>query len=233
MQRPRWLYDEMRQVGTDYADPAQAERYDAKMAPLGEAKAAGELLGMLRLQPGDVLVDLGAGTGTFAIQAAGLCRKVHAVDVSAAMLACARRKAEQAGLTNVEFHHAGFLTYEHEGEPADAIVSFVALHHLPDAWKQAALWRMASMLRPGGRLLLRDVVWRFAPGEYEAAFGGMVQEMAARMGDAIAGELERHIAEEFSTFDWIVEGMIRRAGLRIEAADYRGGLACYLCSRPG
>ena len=58
----------------------------------------------------------------------------------------------------IEFHHQGFLTYEHASGTADAIATSFALHHLPDFWKGVAVQRMAAMLRPGGRMYLYDVV---------------------------------------------------------------------------
>jgi putative AdoMet-dependent methyltransferase len=234
MQRPVWQYDEMHQVGADYSNPVEAAKWDEKRATLGDVAAdMRQMISLLRPGASDVLIDIGAGTGTFAIEAARLCRKVYAVDVSAAMLECARRKAEDAGIGNIEYHQAGFLTYEHAAEPADIVTSMAALHHLPDAWKQAGLLRMAGMLQPGGRLLLRDVVFNFGPRQYGESFDGMVSAMGKRGGDSLAASMARHIREEFSTFDWIIEGMLRRAGFRIEMADHRQGLAEYLCRKDG
>ncbi|MEA1893594.1 MAG: hypothetical protein U9N36_00045 [Euryarchaeota archaeon] len=51
------------------------------------------------------------------------------------------------GISNALYCHGGFLAYEHEAEPADAMVSIVALHHLPDFWKLVALTRAAKMLK--------------------------------------------------------------------------------------
>ena len=55
--------------------------------------------------------------------------------------------------------HGGFLTYEHEAEPADAMVSIAALHHLPDFWKLVGLTRAAEMLKAGGGFFLFDIVF--------------------------------------------------------------------------
>jgi hypothetical protein len=49
------------------------------------------------------------------------------------------------------------------GAPLGAAVTQIALHHLPDFWKQIALIRIAGMLKDGGRLCLRDMVYSFDP----------------------------------------------------------------------
>jgi len=82
------------------------------------------------------------------------------------MLNFTRRKAELRGIKNIEFHQAGFLTYDHHGEPLDAVVSQLALHHLPDFWKMIALKRIFAMLKEGGKFYLRDVVYSFPVDNY-------------------------------------------------------------------
>lgn len=100
-------------------------------------------------------MNLGAGTGTFAIQAAlaGAC--VHAVDVSQAILTYAQSKAQQTGATKIQFHQAGFLAEEHRDDLADFFITKNALHILPDFWKMIAFLRMAALLKPRGVLYLR------------------------------------------------------------------------------
>jgi ubiquinone/menaquinone biosynthesis C-methylase UbiE len=113
------------------------------------------------------LVDLGAGTGTFALAAAPYCGRVIAVDVSPVMLARLEQKAAEQGITNVTCVRAGFLSYEHQGDPADVVYSRNALHHLPDFWKAIALRRTAAILKPGGIFRLHDLVYSFDPGDAE------------------------------------------------------------------
>lgn len=55
--------------------------------------------------------------------------------------------------------NAGFLGYAHAGPPADGVYSRNALHQIPDFWKALALHRIARMLRPGGVLRLRDLIY--------------------------------------------------------------------------
>lgn len=125
------------------------------------------LLRELGLGEQSTLVDLGAGTGTLAFTAGTHCRRVVPVDASAEMVVAMKRKAERLGVANVECVQAGFLSYEHQGTPAEFVYSRNALHHLPDFWKAIALERISVILRPGGILRLRDLVFVFDPREAE------------------------------------------------------------------
>ena len=179
------------------------------------------------------LIDLGTGTGSFALQAARRCAQVHAVDVSRAMLDYARGKASAAGLKNIEFHRGGFLTYEHRADPADTIVTRFALHHLPDFWKMAGLLRMRDMLKSGGTLYLRDVVFSFEPSKYRSEVAAWIDRAAAPSGRGFTvADFESHVREEYSTYGWIIEGMLARVGFRIESAVYDDPTyAEYICSK--
>ena len=230
--RPRWQRDEMRQIGTDYADPQQVRAFEERQRYFRNVQADAEIaIEGLGLKAGHSLIDVGAGTGVVALLAAGRCARVYAVDVSEAMLDCARRKADEAGASNIEFHHAGFLTYDHRGGPADAIITQMAMHHLPDAWKSVALARLAGMLKDGGRLCIHDVVFTFDPADYKDVLDGMVRDFARATDEDFARQLERHLRDEFSTFDWIMEGLLRRAGFRIDRAEYRTGPSVYFCTK--
>ena len=67
------------------------------------------------------VVDLGAGTGRFALTAASHCGRVVAVDIAPAMVEHLRRAAGDPPA--VEVVRAGFLSYEHAGPAADAVYS--------------------------------------------------------------------------------------------------------------
>jgi SAM-dependent methyltransferase len=230
-----WQIDEVAVAGRENLDPAHVARYDAKE----DAAAAAEvsLLAGLGLGPDSVVVDIGAGTGQFSLAAAPLCRRVVAVDVSPVMLAALRARVAAAGLDNVEVVQAGFLSYEHEGPAADFVYSRYALHHLPDFWKGLALTRAAGILRPGGVLRLRDVVFAFDPAEAAdriEAWCATGAAETAREGDWTRAELEEHVRDEHSTFTWLLEPMIRRSGFAIERADYSedGIVAAYVLRTP-
>lgn len=223
--------DEMAFAGRENLDPGHAARYDAKE----DAGAKQELADLLELGigPGSTVVDLGAGTGQFVMEAAAAVRRVVAVDVSAVMLERLEAKVKAAGAGNVELVQAGFLTYAHTGAPADLVYSRYALHHLPDFWKAVALSRMSAMLRPGGLLRLWDVVYGFLPGQAEQRLQAWVESLPATGGpdDWTRADLVEHVRDENSTFTWLLEPMLQRAGLQIERTEYSddGMFARYLC----
>jgi len=224
-------YDEMVPAGKDFRSREVVEAYDAyhrSFRDVEQENAA--LIAALDLQPTQIIADFGCGTGTFALQAARRCARVHAVDVSQAMLDYVEWKARTEGVTNVTCHHGGFLTYVHEDSPLDLIVSSLALHHLPDFWKQKALLRLNAMLRPGGKLFLADVV--FSGKDYEANIARWIEETAAKAGAHMEADLGSHLCTEFSTFAWIMEGLLARAGFRIDSAEHTNGvLAGYFCTK--
>jgi SAM-dependent methyltransferase/GNAT superfamily N-acetyltransferase len=224
-----WLLDEVARAGRENLDAEHAAHYDAKE----DATAADEvaLLQRFGLGSDSIVIDIGAGTGQFTLAAAPVCGKVIAVDVSPVMLAVLRRKVTASPFDNVEVIQAGFLTYQHAGEPADFVYSRFALHHLPDFWKALALQRMRACLRPQAVLRLSDVVYNFDAAEA----GERLEAWCAAFDDQPAGgwtraDVEEHIRDEHSTFIWLLEPMIERAGFRIERADYSsdGVFAHYL-----
>lgn len=232
MQRPNWFPDELAHAGDEHLDPSYVTSYDRKSAT--DPTEDLTLLRDLGLDDGSVVVDLGAGTGTFALAVAPYCGRVVAVDISAAMLASMRAKVEQLGLTNVETVHAGLLSYAHQGAPADVVYSRNTLHHLPDFWKGIALQRAADLLKPGGVLRLHDLVFAFEPSEAETAIEAWLAGAAASPEAGwTRAELETHVREEYSTYSWLLEPLLEHAGFEIRDAQYRPSrtYAAYTCVR--
>ena len=219
MDIPRWFTDELMHAGDEHLDPEYVLGYEHKadMDPTDD-------LAMLRdlgLDETCTLVDLGTGTGTLALAAAPLCRRVVAVDVSSEMVNLLRDKVHRLDIENVEVVRSGFLTYEHQGDPADFVYSRNALHHLPDFWKALALARTAAILKPGGVLRLRDLIFSFEPVEAEQAIEAWLSDAAQRPEDGwTRAELEAHVREEHSTFSWLLEPMLERAGFVIQDASH-------------
>jgi SAM-dependent methyltransferase len=227
------LIDEVLLAGPEHLDAAYVAAYDRKagVEPADDI----ERLRDHGLDARSTLVDLGAGTGTFALAVGAKCARVVAVDVSPVMVAATRRKVEDAGVGNVECVHAGFLSYDHVGERADFVYTRNALHHLPDFWKAIALSRIADLLAPGGILYLRDLVFAF---DLHEAGDKISEWLASGRPTPDEGwtreELEVHLRDEFSTFSWLLEPMLRQTGFEI-VDEWHGGpgsmYAGYVCTK--
>jgi ubiquinone/menaquinone biosynthesis C-methylase UbiE len=229
---PGWLFNELAHAGPEHLDAGYVAAYDTK-AGTDPAEDLTVLLDM-GLDENRVLVDLGAGTGTFALAAAPHCRQVIAVDVSVPMLTALQVRAQQEGIGNITVVQAGFLTYEHQGEPADFVYSRNALHHLPDFWKAVAVQRVAAMLKPRGILRLRDLIFSFGLGETEERIETWLAGASTQPGVGwTRAELEEHLRQEYSTFSWLMEPMLEQAGFEIRSAEYgsSGIYAAYTCVR--
>jgi SAM-dependent methyltransferase len=225
-----WQFDERVHAGPEHLDPAYVMGYEAKSRV--DAAAELELLRKYGLDSNTILVDLGAGTGLLALVAAPHCRLVVAVDPSPAMLAVTRERIAAAGRRNIAVVEGGFLTYEHNGEPANIVYSRNALHHLPDFWKGVALARVRNLLVRGGVFVLRDLVFSFEPREA----GKRIEDWFAGAAPSAAEgwtrqELEEHVLTEHSTFSWLLEPLLEHAGFRVlEAVHDRGVYSTYVCA---
>jgi putative AdoMet-dependent methyltransferase len=230
---PAWTYDETMPAGVDYRDVAEAQKYDEIHQRFRDYEKAAEMIvKRLGLGPDSTVIDMGAGTGAFAVYAAKYCKRVYAVDVSEAMLAVCRSKLKEAGLENVVCRVGGFLTYEHKDELVDAMVSVAVLHHLPDYWKQVGLKRAAQMIKPGGRLLLFDIVFPSENEDLAQVLEGWIGSIRDNSGVELAQEAEVHLRDEYSTYDWIMEGLLERSGFQIDEAEYDEGFqTTYVCTR--
>jgi hypothetical protein len=182
-----WMIDELAHAGPEHLDPAFVAAYDRKQGYPDPAEdlAAFEAHG---LDGTSAVLDLGAGSGQFALPAA-------------------RR-----------FGHVTVYTRN-------------ALHQLPDFWKALALDRIAGMLRPGGVLRLRDLIYDFRPGQAERVFRGWMDHAAQKPADGYTAEdYAVHIRTEFSTFRWLLEPILAEAGFEIVTAEFERRLyGAYTC----
>ena len=227
-----WLPDELAHAGAEHLDPDFAEGYDRKQGSAAETAAVEdvEVLSAHGVGADATVVDLGAGTGRFAVSLAPRVRRVVAVDVSPAMLEVLRGRA--AGHGNIEVVEAGLLTYEHRGQPAAAVHSRNVLHQLPDVWKALALRRMFHMLRPGGVLRLRDLVYDFAPADADEVIEAWLDNAATDPASGYTREdLSAHVRGEHSTFSWLLEPMLEQAGFDIVEVSSARTYGAYTCLR--
>lgn len=108
---------------------------------------------------GDACVDLGAGTGFVALALAPLVDSVLTVDISPVMAESLTERAAQAGLDNVRTEVADLRGFRLPTASTDLVVSSYALHHLRDEDKRALSAEAARWLRPGGRIVIADMMF--------------------------------------------------------------------------
>ena len=119
-----------------------------------------------RVQPGEVVLDLGCGAGTdllIAAQMAGASGRAIGIDMTASMLDRARTSAEAMGLGNVELHETMIEELPLEADSVDVVISNGVIDLVPD--KDAVFSEIDRVLRPGGRLQLADVFVRHEVSE--------------------------------------------------------------------
>jgi ubiquinone/menaquinone biosynthesis C-methylase UbiE len=216
MSRKEWQYNELKPTGVDYTTIEEVERYDSRMQKLRDIKAEiNNLIELVVPTKESKILELGTGTGEFAIALSHLCQSVLAIDVSSVMLDYARKKAKRRNAGNIEFCHAGFLTFNESQGPFHIIFSQLALHHLPDFWKSIALKKIHDALKPGGKFFLKDVVFPSGIENYDSFFNFIIEGVKNSIAAEFTKEYIVHIREEFSTLDWIMEDMLIKAGFSI------------------
>ncbi|WP_034593125.1 class I SAM-dependent methyltransferase [Hamadaea tsunoensis] len=218
-----WMINELAYAGPEHLDPAFVAGYDRKQGHPDPAPDIAEFRDH-GLEPGASILDLAAGTGRFAIAAAETFA-VTAADVSPAMLSYLRAHAP-AGLKVTQ---GGFLSYT--GGPFDGVHTRNGLHQLPDFFKGIALQRIADLLRPGGILRVRDLIYDFHPAEAPAVFdewfAGAVTDPAVGY---TADDYAEHIRTEYSTYRWLFEPLLEQAGFQIVSVAYERRLyGAYTC----
>ena len=122
--------------------------------------AAGEdlvqMTAVAALTGSEHVLDAGSGAGHTALAFAPHVAHVISVDLSEAMLSQGRRLAAERGLSNLDFRQADVERLPMDGPLFDVIATRYSAHHWPHP--QHALAEFRRVLRPGGRLLISDIV---------------------------------------------------------------------------
>ena len=149
--------------GPAYA--AEFLSYDAaELAALpAEATAAfagvGNPHAIAPLRPGETVLDIGCGAGMDLLLAGrkvGSQGKAIGVDMTDAMMDCARKSAANAGLQNVEVRKGDATRLPVEDASVDVVISNGVLNLVPE--KEEAFQEIVRVLRPGGRIQVADIV---------------------------------------------------------------------------
>jgi SAM-dependent methyltransferase len=154
---------------------AMASGWERWRAQLAEALTPVRrwLLGELQPQPGQTVLELGAGVGDTGFEAAGIIGedgRLISTDCSPDMVDVARRRGAQLGLGNVDYRVIDAERIELDADSVDGVLcqSTYMLMADPDA----ALAETRRVLRPGGRVVLS--VWGAPERNPWASIGGMI-----------------------------------------------------------
>lgn len=141
-----------------------------------------QVLAALDLKPGQVVADIGAGTGYFTSRLArhASAPKVYAVDIEPAMVEHLKQRAEKEGLTNVTAIRASG-TSPNLPEPVDCVLIVNTYHHIPQ--REAYFRILGKSLKPGGRLAIIDFK-KGAPGGPPDHYRFTVDEIKAELAQA-------------------------------------------------
>src|SRR5215211_4832475 len=151
--------------------PAQTEGRLIRWATIYDLSAYIMTLGRIRrlrsltvdqtfLKAGEKVLDVGCGTGGVTIPAklrVGKTGKAAGIDPAPEMIAIARRKASRAGL-EIDFRVGVIESLPFADETFDAVTSSLMMHHLPEHVRVNGLTEVSRVLRPGGRLLIADMM---------------------------------------------------------------------------
>jgi ubiquinone/menaquinone biosynthesis C-methylase UbiE len=173
-------------------DPITSNLYDAaqmQQVP-GEALQAslgcGNPTALAKLNPGEVVLDLGSGGGIDVLLSAkrvGATGKAYGLDMTDEMLALANENKRKAGAENVEFLRGEIENIPLPDNSVDVVISNCVINLSAD--KDRVLREAFRVLKPGGRFAVSDVVTR---GEVDAQIR---QNMLLWVG-CVAGALEEN-----------------------------------------
>ncbi|MDA8341236.1 MAG: methyltransferase domain-containing protein [Actinomycetota bacterium] len=136
------------------------------------------------VSPGAMVVDLGCGTGSVSIPLAERGARVTAVDLSPSMLELLVAKAAEAGVQGITTLAAPLEDLELPPGSVDLIVSNYALHHLRDRDKEALVASALGWLRPGGRMVIGDMMFGRGTSARDRSIIGSKAAVMLRRGPA-------------------------------------------------
>jgi len=149
--------------------------------PSGLEKVTAAVLAAAAPRPGDKVVDLGCGTGQLSLPLAERGARVLAVDISEEMIGRLHGKARERRLDRVEGVAMPIEDLSLPAGSVDLVVTSYALHHLRDADKSRVVAAVYRWLRPGGTLLVADMMFgRGGTSQDRAIIKSKVRALASK-----------------------------------------------------
>lgn len=142
-----------------------------------------ETIGRLKLKPGDVVADIGAGAGTWSVPLAKAvpAGKVYAVDIDQGLIDHVALKARQAKVGNVETVLGKFTDPNLPARDVDVAFIFDVLHHIED--RVGYLKNLSKYLKPKGRIAIVDFYPERGPHKNDATLQVTKEQAKAWMAE--------------------------------------------------
>jgi arsenite methyltransferase len=163
----------------------------------------GNPVALAEIGPGEVVLDLGAGAGIdlfLAAKRVGLTGRVIGIDMTAAMIAKARMNIAKSGLANGEVREGIIEDLPVKSETVDWVISNCVINLSPE--KHLVFREIERVLKPGGRMLVSDIVAKDLPAEvrddpalYTSCVAGAISEEEYLAGLRAAGLVDATVRE--------------------------------------
>ncbi|MBY7144927.1 methyltransferase domain-containing protein [Virgibacillus sp. NKC19-3] len=157
-------------------------------------EALDKVVDTIKLQPGDICLDIGVGTGNLGSKLLSSGINVIGVDQSANMLEVCNEKHP-----TIETRKGHFLALPLLNDQVDVIVSSYALHHVPDEEKVIALEEMNRVLKPHGQICIADLM--FVNDQHRTSVMDSFQ--AAGNNEAINAIEDEYYADQSLLMEWL------------------------------
>jgi arsenite methyltransferase len=180
-------------------DPITSDLYDASQAgqipkqALLASLGCGNPTALAKLNPGDIVLDLGSGGGIDVLLSArrvGRTGKAYGLDMTDEMLALANQNKRESGIDNAEFLKGEIENIPLPDNSVDVVISNCVINLSAD--KDRVLSEAFRVLKPGGRFAVSDVITR---GEMPAE----IRKSVLLWVGCVAGALqENHYRDKLS-----------------------------------
>jgi ubiquinone/menaquinone biosynthesis C-methylase UbiE len=186
-------------------------------------------------------LDIGAGTGLLALAAAPRVARVIAIDESPAMCRYLEDKLSRSQIANAQILQNNATDLPLADGAVDVVLSNYCFHHLCDADKLRALAEVMRVLRPGGRLVFADMMFRMSITNHRdrSVIALMVKRMIRQGPTGLLRLLKNAVriisgrGEHPAGVEWWQEALLLAGFVEVtvRALSHEGGIA--LARKPG